>query len=260
MKLLISIVVNNKIIKLFFRTLLLSLALGSPGLLQASLFDKGFEYIYSLSKNDFTVVHVDRSLQVSANKLTFTSHAYPVGFASLFVSDTITEQSIINFKNGKILPLSYSYVKQADEIKKQFHIRFDRITNTVTDSRVRKPFKLTADTYDALSFQLALAKALTSPQPKLTFTLVDNKRTKIYQLEAQGEEQLETDAGKFDTRKFSYFDEIKKRRVIIWCAKQLDHLPVQIRRIDQDGDYADLKLISLKPRAQTDSGENDNNF
>ena len=256
----LNTVMDSNKTKITFRTLLISIAFNLPGLLQAGTQYKGFEYVYSLSKNDFTVAHVNRKLEVSENKLTFTSHAYPVGFASLFTGDTITEQSIINITNDTFIPGSYSYVKQADKIKKQFHIRYNQANNTVTDSRVQTPFKLIPGTFDVLSFQLALAKTLTTSQPKLTFTLIDNKHSKTYKLEPQGEEQLEAGTSKFDTLKFFYFDEIKKRQVTIWCARELNYLPIQIKRLDNDGDYAVLKLISLKPVTSTEDVSDDNDF
>lgn len=228
-----------------FTTLLLGIVLSLPGLLYAEILNKGFEYAYSLSKNDFTVAHVNRKLDVTPDKLIFTSHAYPVGLASLFVSDTITEQSTILNSGNSFYPQSYSYVKKADEIKKQFHVQFNWKNNTATDSRVKTPFSLTGNVYDSLSFELALANTIKTKKTDLRFTIFDNKRIKSYKLESRGEERLETDAGIFSTIKFSYIDEIKKRVVIIWCARELDYLPVQVKRIDDDGDYAVLKLISL---------------
>ena len=214
-----------------------------------------------MSKNDFTVAHVNRKLEISTNKLTFTSHAYTVGFASLFVSDTITEQSILNVNNDVALPQSYSYTKRNDEkIKKQFHILFDWQNKTVTDNRVTKPFPLTRHTFDSLSFQLGLAKALQQQQADLTFTLIDDKQSKSYTLKNQGAELLKTDVGQFNTIKLDYFDKVKKRQVIIWCAPKLDYLPIQVKRIDDDGDYGTLKLISLKPKTEVQPEENGNDF
>ena len=228
---------------------------------QATMFENGFEYIYSLSKNDFTVANVNLKLDVALNKLTYTSHAYPVGFASLFVSDTITEQSIITHNNNTLKPQSYSYIKKsADKLKEQFHIKFDWQNNTAIDNRVTKPFTLTSSTFDTLSFQLALAKAISVNSSKLTFSFLDHKKLKTYTLNVQGKELLETDAGKFNTVKLEYFDEVKKRQVFIWCAQQLDYLPIQIKRIDEDGDFGTLKLLSLKPRTEPDIDENSNDF
>ena len=250
---------NNKIIKNIFTTLLFTTSFFLPGLSYADILNKGFEYIYSLSKNDFTVAQVNRKLAITNNKLTYTSYTYPVGFVSLFISDTINEQSTIHVVNNSILSQSYSYVKKADKIKKQFHIQFDWKNNVAIDSRVTTPFQLTENSFDTLSFQLALAKSIKTRQPDLSFTLIDNKHIKTYKLESLGKEQLETDAGTFSTRKLAYFDPVKKRKVIIWCAMELDYLPVQVKRIDTDGDYATLKLISLKiqPKAEQDESEND---
>ena len=98
----------------------------------------------------------------------------------------------------------------------------------------------------------------------VVFSLIDNKQIKTYKLEPGGKELIETDAGQFNTLKFSYYDEIKERKVIIWCAKKLGYLPIQIKRIDSDGDYGELKIISLKPGEVTDlntnDSENDNDF
>lgn len=255
---------DNKKANNLLKTIFFCASLILPELLHARLLDKGFEYTYSLSKNDFTVAHIKRKLSISENNLVFTSYAYPVGFASFFINDTITEKSNITNNNNILLPQSYSYVKKSEQIKEQYDIQFDRKNNSVTDSRINKPFKLTTNTFDTLSFQLALAKTLNNSRPDLTFTLIDNKHLKTYKIETKGEEQLQTEAGLFNTLKFTYYDKIKKRNVIIWCAKQLDYLPVQIKRIDNDGDYRVLKLISLKPQNTSDlnfdNEENNNDF
>lgn len=251
---------NNKKLKTFFITVITCFIFISASPVKAELFSKGFEYTYSLSKNDFTVAYVNRKLDIALDKITFTSYAYPVGFASLFISETITEQSVINNTGDKLKPQSFSYVKKADQIKEQFHIKFDWQNNIATDSRVKAPFKLSGESYDSLSFQLALAQALSQATPDLNFTLIDNKHLKTYNLENQGEEQLETEAGTFTTVKITYFDEVKKRNVTIWCARQLDFLPVQITRVDEDGDYGTLKLLSLKSHSDTEPYENGNDF
>lgn len=236
----------NSHVKFFLLCLLFCL----PGLLPAQIFEKGFSYTYALSKNDFTVAHVKRTLRVSVNRFNFSSYAYPVGFASLFVSDTINEQSIFTLQNNQLRSQSYSLVKKADKIKEQFHLDFDWVKKIITDSRLSTPFKLTENSYDPLSFQLALARSVKNQKNELSFTLVDNRHIKTYQLESLGSEQLETDAGNFTTAKYAYFDTVKKRKVIIWCAVELEYLPVQIRRIDDDGDYGTLKLISLTTDAE----------
>ena len=255
---------DNKKANSFLKIVSFCAILTLPEFLYAQLLDKGFEYTYSLSKNGFTFAHVKRKLEVSSNNHIFSSHAYPVGFASIFTSNTITEQSIISNKNNTLILLSYSYLKKAENPKERFNLEFNWENNTVTDSRVTAPFKLASNTFDTLSFQLALANSLTKIQPALVFSLIDNKQIKTYKLEPGGKELIETDAGQFNTLKFSYYDEIKKRKVIIWCAKKLGYLPIQIKRIDSDGDYGELKIISLKPGEVTDlntnDSENDNDF
>lgn len=243
---------NTKKTSTHLHIFLCNLFLILPGLLHAQIFEKGFAYTYALSKNDFIVAHVKRTLSISVNRITFSSYAYPVGIASLFISDTINEQSIISIKDTQLRTQSYSFVKKADKIKEQFHLNFDWNKNNITDSRISTPLKLTSNSFDPLSFQLALARSVKNQETDLTFTLVDNKHIKTYKLESLGQEQLETDAGNFTTYKYAYFDEIKKRKIIIWCAKQLDYLPVQIKRVDDDGDYGTLKLISLNANADTE--------
>ena len=133
---------DNKQPTIIVKTLLICASLVLASLSQAETLHKDFEYIYSLSKNDFTIANVNRKLKVSADKFIFTSYAYPIGFASLFVSDTITEQSIISTADKHLRAHSYSYVKQADEINEQFHIRFDWQKNIASDSRINKTFSL----------------------------------------------------------------------------------------------------------------------
>lgn len=242
------------------KIILFSLFCLIPGLISAQIPEKDFSYLYALSKNDFTVANIERRLRISPNKLIFSSYTYPVGFASLFISDTINEKSIISIINKQIRTQSYSYVKKSDNNKEQFHIKFDWANKLIIDSRGKTPFNLTSNSFDPLSFQLALARAAQKKPINLSFTLVENKHVKTYKLKFLGQENLETDAGSFSTHKFEYFDEVKKRKIIIWCAEQLNYLPVQIKRIDDDGDYGMLKLISRKGETGNVPDKSDNDF
>ena len=209
---------------------------------------KAFEAHYTLSKKGFTVAEMKRQLTIEGNKVKYHSYATAAGIAALFISDTITEQSImIQDKNG-LKPLSYSYERQGGSKHELTKLDFDWSKKRVHNSYLKKALPLSENTFDLLGFQIIIAQQLGKGVKTIQFNVVEKKEIKRYTFTQKGTEQLKLAVAKplTDTIHLGFYDKKKKRQLDIWAAPSLNYLPVRIKRTDDDGDTTLLEYFQPK--------------
>jgi len=226
--------------------LLLSLSLLSINA-QADLIDTGFTAEYELSLMTVYIGTATRQLKVGDKQLTYRSVAKPEGLAKMFVSDIITETSRMDYRNGIITPRDYRYRQSGgdDEVNEQVDFRWN--DKMLTLSRENKSFPLNKNSYDVLSFQLALMRELQQQHKKFTFHVADHRNFHTFIASVVSEETISTPAGDFKVVKVDAFDAESGKRFVFWCAPKLDYLPVRVEYTKKkDGDVSALVLKSLK--------------
>lgn len=198
---------------------------------------------YSVSKNNFFLGASRRVLKHIQPDL-YEMHATtkPEGFVSLFVSDTVTEQSRFHLTDQHdVQPLHYRYQKSGKE-PEQFAIDFNYKKQTLTHSWLNETLPLTENDQDLISFQIAMMLALQQGIKPLHYRIADKKRIEEYKLLPRGEKVFDTKLGKLHTVVMEYNDKERKRTFTFWCARELDYLPYQSRKIESDGDVILLRL------------------
>lgn len=222
------------------RALLISLLVGLPLTANAELPALDFEY--SVSKNDFRLGSTQRQLkQTGDNDYTVQALTKAEGVAALFVSDTVRETSRFQLTDGRIQPLHYRYHKDGKD-PETFEVDYDREAQLLRHSRLDETPPLQENDQDLITFQLAMMRDLQQSVRKLEYRIADKKRIENYSLIPRGEKVFDTDMGKLHTVVMEYYDQKRNRTYTFWCAKELDYLPYQSRRIDGDGDTITLKL------------------
>jgi hypothetical protein len=74
-------------------------------------------------------------------------------------------------------------------------------------------------------------------------------KIKTYHFDYLGEELIDTPIGRFNTIKISRKKPGKKENNILWCANELNYLPIKVENIDEDGSITTAmidKLTGLK--------------
>ena len=91
-----------------------------------------------------------------------------------------------------------------------------------------------AGTLDKLASQLGIMLALGRGETDITFKIADGGKLKDYRFKVLGRETLELAAGRFDTVKITKLRDNKRRETYIWCAPELNYLPVRIWQREKD--------------------------
>lgn len=223
-----------------FRTLLISLFFSFPVAANPGLPTLDIEY--RVSKDGFNLGGNRRTLRKTGDK-EYTAQAVTraEGFAALFVSDTVHETSRFRLVDGQIQPLHYRYHKKGKD-PETFEVDYDRQAQVLRHSLLDETPPLQENDQDLMTFQLAMMLDLQQSVRKLEYRIADKKRIEDYTLIPRGKKTFDTAMGKLHTVVMEYYDQKRNRTYTFWCARELDYLPYQTRRLDSDGDKIELKL------------------
>ena len=221
------------LITLFFYLLLNNVAFS------ASI--KDFTSRYEIYHNDFHVGTTIRKLNKEKDFFIFSSESTTAGVASWFFDVTITETSKLIDKDNQLHFHSFKYLRNKNGEKKGYQLNLKN-PQQFYNTYKKKLFPVTKDLHDTLGFTVAIMYDLKMGKRSILYTVA--KKTKIdnYQLEFIKEENLETNTGSIQTLKMEYFNPKKKQRFTIWCAPEMDYLPIKILSTNNDGDEDLLKL------------------
>jgi hypothetical protein len=94
--------------------------------------------------------------------------------------------------------------------------------------------------------------ALGEGKTEVTFNIADGGKLKEYRFKVLGRETLELPAGRFDTVKITKLRDNKRRETYIWCAPELNYLPVRIwqREKDEAVYQSDLESFTFTSEAE----------
>lgn len=210
---------------------------------QAALLEQGFRTEYDISRNDFHIGVAERRLTPQPTGiLIFESIAKPEGLAALFVRDRIIERSHISPYSQGLRPLLYEYQQKGGSKDKHYRLEFNWPKGTLHNTNIDETLSLSEDTQDLLSFQLVLMQTLQRGKRELAFHLADRNKVRPYTLKYQGEMKLWTTLGELKVIKLEHRRKDRNDVYTFWCAPGLEYLPVQVQRIEDDGDRILLKL------------------
>lgn len=222
------------------RCLLFGLLLALPGWVVAGLPPEKFEY--DVSKNDFSLGSTQREFrQLDTGLYEMQAITEAEGFVALFFSETVRETSRFRLVDDQVQPLHYRYHKNGKK-PETFEVDFDREQQLLRHSLLGKTWPLHDNDQDLLSFQIAMMLQLQQAVRQLDYRIADKKRIENYSLVPNGEKVFDTQLGKLHTVVMEYYDKKRKRTYTFWCARELDYLPYQSRRIEADGDVIQLRL------------------
>lgn len=239
---------KNKILSNFILLTLLCL-LFSYQTLAAAEGLKEFKAVYILKRGSLKIGETHRTFTKNdEGHYLFETKTFPTGLAAMFVKDRITENSIIDYKDNVIRPLSYLYERTGGKKERIVKLKFDWKKETVTNVINDDPWKMTIEpgTLDKLIYQIAVMQGLKTGQQKFNFQIADGGKIKHYEIGIVGEERASTPMGKFNAVKVVRLN--KQKPLALWLAPELDYLPVRIEYTGRKGHKykALLKSTDLK--------------
>lgn len=174
---------------------------------------------------------------VATDIFVYESRTVATGIIALVNDDEIVERSVWQKDRGALLPLSYSYRRSGGDRERYVAVNFDwenyQAENTANGHSWRMP--VPAETLDKLSYVLVLMKDLAENKSELRYQIADGGRLKVYELKIEGEEQIDTALGPMETVVVRRLRNSEERETLLWCAKNLNYLPVMIEHRERDG-------------------------
>ena len=219
-------------------TLVMLLCALSPQALAAPDFPLSFQTNYSLHSKGARIAEMQRVMRsLGDGKFHYRSETRTTGLIALFRSDHIVEESTWMFSGESLRPLHYLYRHEGGKKDRNVAVDFDwenrRITNTINGDSWLMPAE--PDVMDKLLYQFAIMFDLNAGRTPRQYTVADGGKIKLYEFEALGEETIDTPLGKLRTLKFSRYREGSERETTLWCAPELNFLPVKVENVEKDG-------------------------
>jgi len=184
----------------------------------------------------------------------FESRNWPVRWVSWFLKDKLYEISRGQMDATGLRPDHYQYRRTGGKRERQAELVFDWKTMTVKNHVEGDDWKMQIPpaTLDKLAPTLGMMLELGKGTTDATFNIADGGKLKEYRFRVVDKETITVPAGVFDTVKLTKIRSNKKRETYIWCAPELNYLPVRIWQREKDGaEYqSDLESFSESLRVK----------
>jgi len=195
-----------------------------------------FEIDYDISGGNMVIIHMKRNLQqLDDGEFRFSSNSRPAKSISWFLKDRISEYSQWKYQQGQLRPLHYHYQRRGGKKNKHIELEFDWEKGIVSDSK-REPIwsnKIQPHTSDKLLYQLQLMMDLQAGKKSFNYTIADSRKIRNYDFTLIGTETIQIPLGRYKTIKLHRSAD--ERATTIWCAPELNYLPIRIEHKAKDG-------------------------
>lgn len=198
---------------------------------------------YEIEMNGLQAGELIQQLETLTDGLhRFRSATKAKGVIAVFRRDTVKETSLWTLSSQQIKPRQYLYQRNGGKKDKYLRMDFDWRTNSVhIDDKVHPwDLEIESDTLEKHVYQVQLRLDLLKNPEQSTFNylIADGGRIKHYQIARLEQETISTPLGQIDTVKFKRQrdrDSDKDRETTLWCAPELNYLPVKLEHIEKDG-------------------------
>jgi len=203
-----------------------------------------FEVSYNIYKGPLKVGSITRILKIENDgSYVFQSRMKSSGLATFLSGSLLLETSHGRISDKKVIP--ESYIRETDKGKKNYTLVFDRKNNIVqrTDEESGYTADLKTDTYDKLSYQAQMMMELGEiTAGGLSYNIASQKKMVKYNITRVKEKRISTPIGKFKTLAVNRKDPNSSKETTVYCAEQLNWLPVRIEHTDKKGRSMTAKL------------------
>lgn len=212
----------------------------------AAALPEQFAATYSVKKAGMTIGETKRVLSRENGQYLFESVTRPTGIAKLFASGQVVERSHWLFFQGRPRPEKYTFFNSGGKKKRNAQLDFDWGKNQVINTINGEPWAMPLEhgTSDKLLYQLRIMQDLPTTATSLRYPVADGGKLKYYDIKIMGKERIRTPMGKFETVRLQHTK--SSRTTTMWCAKELQYLPVRIEQRKNDDSPVTAVLTSVK--------------
>lgn len=177
----------------------------------------------------------------------FQTITRPRGLVRMFARGEIDEKSKFFVSDDGVVPLDYT-VRDTISKNRDADVRYDWDMGTVAG--VERGEQVSGATQPGLlnraALYVAIMRDLKLDQLPDEYVLFDRGRVKAYELENLGTEVVDVPFGRFDAVKLVRDAEDSSRSMYLWCAPELDYLPVRIELYKDDKRVSRAELRAVK--------------
>ena len=156
----------------------------------------------------------------------------PTGMSKLLASGQMRVSSEFTPVADGVRPVTYHAIDTIRD-EPEAHIQFDWSANTATGTVGENDVVLELDglSHDAVSIQYELMHDLLTNQPNGRYVLFDVDKMRVANVTDAGKKKsVKTRAGTYDVVGIQHQREGSSRSTTLWCAPELDYLPVIIEQ------------------------------
>jgi hypothetical protein len=174
---------------------------------------------------------LNTELRASDTGYVATHVVKPTGMSRILTRGRMQVASEFTAADDGVRPVSYHAI---DTIRDdpEARITFDWETNqargTVGEEDV--VLQLEGLSHDAVSIQYQLMHDLINDRPSASYVLFDVEKMRVANVRKVGTKSVKTPAGAFDVVGIEHQKEGSSRKTTLWCAPELDYLPVIIEQ------------------------------
>lgn len=156
----------------------------------------------------------------------------PTGMSRMLARGQIEEKSTFEIIETGVKPIEYSSRDSLSRDKETVKVTFDWETSeahgTVNGEEVVSEINGLA--HDRVSIQYEVMQDLLNGEASDKYTMFEIDRLRPVNVKIVGEKSVDVPAGEFDVIGIQHQAEGSKRVTTLWCAKELDYLPVIIEQ------------------------------
>ena len=208
--------------------LMLAAALALPSASASELTPHRAEYKVKIS---VVSGQLNTELKATANGYAATHVIKPTGLSRMITRGTMNVTSTFRADAQGIKPVTYHAIDTIGDDPETL-IAFNWDTNeasgTVGDEDV--VLQLDGIAHDSVSIQYALMHDLLNGEPDDTYVLFDVDKMRVAEVRNVGTKQVKTKAGQYDVVGIQHQKQGSSRVTTLWCARELDYLPVIIEQ------------------------------
>jgi len=208
--------------------LMLAAALALPSASASELTPHRAEYKVKIS---VVSGQLNTELKATANGYAATHVIKPTGLSRMITRGTMNVTSTFRADAEGIKPVTYHAIDTIGDDPETL-IAFNWDTNeasgTVGDEDV--VLQLDGIAHDSVSIQYALMHDLLNGEPDDTYVLFDVDKMRVAEVRNVGTKQVKTKAGQYDVVGIQHQKQGSSRVTTLWCARELDYLPVIIEQ------------------------------
>ena len=155
----------------------------------------------------------------------------PTGVSRMITSGRMQVSSEFAAAEDGVRPVTYHAVDTIRD-EPEAHITFDWRTNEARGTVGSEDIVLQLDglSHDAVSIQYELMHDLINDRPSPNYVLFDVDKMRVANVRKVGNKTVQTKAGRFDVVGIEHQKEGSSRKTTLWCAPELDYLPVIIEQ------------------------------